>query len=154
MFSMIIVLFGCSNSSEKAGKDGDGESQVEVTPAGTFPITEEKVTLNVMVHGNPLIEDYETNEFTKWYEELTNVHINWEVAPSSNAKEKLNVVMTSGEYPDVILNMGISPTEQLIYGQQGIYLSLNDYIEEYGVETKQMFEDYPKVKQAVTAPND
>ena len=32
--------------------------------------------------GNPLVENFETNDFTKWYEEKTNVHIEWEVVPS------------------------------------------------------------------------
>src|SRR5690606_29174263 len=99
-----------------------------------------------------LIEDFETNEFTKWFEEKTNVHIDWEIAPAKNGKEKLNLVMTSGDYPDVILNMNVTPTEQLIYGQQGIYLALNDYIEKYGTETKKMFSNFPKIKKAITAP--
>nr|WP_144923509.1 ABC transporter substrate-binding protein [Paenibacillus bovis] len=144
-----LLLSGCFGKKDKA----NGDEKVAVNPAGVFPIVDEKVTLKVLVHGNALIENFETNEFTKWYEEKTNVHIEWEVVPQKGAKEKLNLILTSGDYPDVILNFGVSPTEQLVYGQQGIFLPLNKYIDEYGKETKELFRKYPKVKDVITAPN-
>ena len=44
-------------------------------PAGMFPLTEEKVTLRVALPSNTGVEDFNTNKFTQWYEEQTNVHV-------------------------------------------------------------------------------
>src|SRR5699024_2406165 len=138
---------------EKSDSKTGNESSVEVTPAGTFPIVEEETTLKVMIRGNSLVEDFETNEFTKWYEEKTNVHVEFEVVPESNVEERLNLALSSGDYPDVILEMGVTPTQQMIYGKQGVFLALNDLIEEYGEETKKMFETLPEIEEAITAPD-
>ncbi|TDF97481.1 ABC transporter substrate-binding protein [Paenibacillus piri] len=150
-----IGLTGCTSADGQDGASADSGSQpaADATAPGSFPIVKDKVTLKVLVTGNSLIEDMNTNAFTKWLEEKTNVHIEWEVAPASNPNEKLNLVLASGDYPDVIMNFGISPTQQLIYGQQGVFMPLNELIEKYGVETKKLFERYPNIKKAISAPD-
>ncbi|MFC5403459.1 ABC transporter substrate-binding protein [Cohnella soli] len=152
------VLSACSSSNKNndaassapaSNGSASGEPQTE---AGTYPITKEKTTLKVMVRGNPLVEDFSTNEFTKWYEEKTNVHIEWEVVPEQSMQEKLNLVLASEDYPDVIFGMNVSPAQEMIYGSQGVFLPLNDLIEKYGVQTKKLFSDRPDIKDAITAP--
>jgi putative aldouronate transport system substrate-binding protein len=98
------------------------------------------------------VEDFDTNLFTKWYEEQTNVHIEWIVAPSNEANEKLNLLLSSGDLPDVIL-LDLTPAQQRLYGEQGILISLNDLIEKDGVQTKKAFEAFPEIKDRVTAPD-
>ncbi len=83
----LLLLTGCNNGDEKTAGSSKGEEDIELTKPGTFPITKEKVTLKVLVPAHPLVEDYKTNVFTKWYEEKTNVHIEWEVIPTQNAAE-------------------------------------------------------------------
>ena len=98
------------------------------------------------------VEDFDTNLFTKWYEEQTNVHIEWIVAPNNEANEKLNLLLSSGDLPDVIL-LDLTPAQQRLYGEQGILISLNDLIEKDGVQTKKAFEAFPEIKDRVTAPD-
>ncbi|MBP1933298.1 ABC transporter substrate-binding protein [Ammoniphilus resinae] len=150
-----LFLIGCSQdqSKETVKKSEDATQESIVTDPGTFPIVKDKVTLRVMVGALPFIENYETNEFTKWYEEKTNVHIEWEIVPLKSIQEKLNIALNSGDYPDIIMNMEVSPTQMMIYGNQGVFLPLNDLIEKYGVETKKMFEQMPMVKDALAAPD-
>ncbi|MEM7032854.1 MAG: extracellular solute-binding protein [Chloroflexota bacterium] len=136
---------GGGGDTSAADMDAGMDGGVSVTAPGTFPIVEEKVSLRVLMVQHPLVEDFETNEFTKWYEEKTNVHIDWELVPSSGATEKLNLVLASGDLPDVIMDFTVSPAQQTIYGTQGLFLPLNDLIEEYGVETKKMFDASPNV---------
>lgn len=145
-----LLVVGCGKEKETEGAGEDYEDIV--TEAGQFPIVEEEVTLNVLVKSNSLVKDFETNEFTKWYEEKTGVHVNWEVIPEEGAQEKLNLILTSGDYPDVIMDMPISPAQLRLYGDKGVFLPLNDYIDKYGVETKRMFEEMPIVEDGVTTP--
>ena len=149
-----LLLAGCSGGTGQAetDKEKDGAAQtVQLTEPGTYPLVKEKTTLKVMVRGNPLVENFATNEFTKWYEEKTNVHIEWEVVPEQSMQEKLNLVLASEDYPDVIMGLNISPTQQMIYGTQGAFIPLNDLIEKQGVQTKKLFEENPEIKSTITA---
>lgn len=149
-----ILLAGCSadkGQAEGDNKKDEGASAIELTAPGTYPLVKEKTTLKVMVRGNPLVENFATNEFTKWYEEKTNVHIEWEVVPEQSMQEKLNLVLASEDYPDVIMGLNISPSQQMIYGSQGAFIPLNDLIEKQGSQTKKLFEGNPDLKSAITA---
>lgn len=154
-----VVLSGCMGGGAGRGAESGGSSKETpassqagaVNPAGVFPITNEKTTISVLVAGNATVENYATNEFTKWLEEKTNIQIKWDIAPPSAAVEKLNLVLSSGEYPDVIMGFGMSPSQRMIYGSEGIFIPLNDLIEKYGVETKRVFKELPIAEDLVTA---
>jgi putative aldouronate transport system substrate-binding protein len=124
-----------------------------VPEPGVFPIVDEKITLTFFVQQLAQIEDITTNEFTLWYEDKTNVRIEWEVVPSDVLGEKRTLVYASGDYPDAFFSGGVTKSEELLYSKQGVFLPLNDLIERYGVETKRMFEKTPYVKEAITTPD-
>lgn len=148
----VSILSGCSDKEAAQSDATPKVSEDRVTAAGELPITKEKTTLKVLVKGSAFVEDFATNEYTKFLEEKTNIHIEWDVAPEKSAVEKLNLVLGSGDLPDVIMGFDVSPTQQLIYGSQGDFLDLTPYIAKYGVETKKMFEQVDGVKDAITAP--
>src|SRR5699024_9501519 len=107
---------------------------------------------DVLTVSNSLVENFETNEFTKWYEEKTGVKVNWVVVPEEGVVEQLNLILTSGDYPDVIMDMPVTTSQMRIYGEKGVFLSLNNLIEDYGIETKRMFEEMPIVEDSITTP--
>jgi len=157
MLTATTALAGCSSGSNEGtseNQNNGAEKTPAVNPAGQFPITNEKTTVRIMMPSNPVVEDFATNEFTKYLEERTNVHIEWEIIPAKSAAEKLNLILSSGDdLPDVIMEFGVSNAQQMIYGNQGVFLPLNDLIEKYGTETKAMFEQLPIVKESITAPD-
>ncbi len=164
LLALSVLVSACSgnnsggnsgSASPSAGSPSASASDSGATSAaGELPITKEKTTLRIMTHANSLVEDFATNEFTKYLEEQTNIHIEWDILPEKSASEKLNLVLASGEkLPDVIMTMGISPAQQMIFGAQGLFRPLNDLVDQYGVETKKMFEQMPYVKDAITAPD-
>lgn len=151
-----VALSGCSGGGDEGsgGKvDSSKPAAAAVNPAGQFPITNEKTTIKVLMKGSASVEDFATNEFTKWLEQKTNIHIEWEVAPEKSATEKLNLVLSSGDYPDVIMGFGVSPTQMMINGSQGVFLPLNSLIDKYGVEIQKMFKENPIYKDLITAPD-
>ena len=154
MMMTVILLSACSGGGDKGAAEKNGaDTESIVTEKGTFPIVKEKVTLKVMVPSNSLVENFETNEFTKWYEEKTNVHVEWIVVPQQSASEKLNLMLASGDYPDVIMSFGVTPAQQMIYGKQGVFLSLNDFIDKYSVNFKKALDDNEVLGTAITAPD-
>ncbi|GIP33252.1 ABC transporter substrate-binding protein [Paenibacillus sp. J2TS4] len=150
VLSSSLVLSACGKTEEKGAESSPAG---EVNPKGVFPITNEKTTLKVMVKGSNSVENFATNEFTKWLEEKTNIHIEWEVAPNKTADEKLNITLASGDYPDVLLGFAVKPVQQALYGKDGVFLPLNDLIDKYGEYTNQMFEAEPTARDVITAPD-
>ncbi|MFD2332649.1 ABC transporter substrate-binding protein [Cohnella sp. GCM10020058] len=153
MVLLVTILAACSGNNADSNASGGASpgSEAAVAPAGEFPIVKDKITLKVMTGANPAVEDFNTNEFTKYFEDLTNIHVEWEIVPSSMVAEKLNLALASGDLPDVVMMMDVTPEQQALYGQQGVLLPLNDYIEKYGVNTKKMFEESPLVKPTITS---
>ncbi|MFS0726676.1 extracellular solute-binding protein [Paenibacillus sp. 1P07SE] len=169
-FSMLLIIAivasACSNNTGSSGGSGNApagerntdnsdtaEENSNLTEPGTFPIVNEKVTLRVLAIDTGRVENIETNEFTKYYEDLTNVHIEWELTPQAQANEKLNLMLASGDYPDVIMKFDVSPSQMMVYGDQGVFLSLNELIEEHGSFSKNLLEEKELLKSAITSPD-
>lgn len=132
----------------------DGKLSRQPVPEGYFPIVDEKVTLRVAVANQPSVEDFATNEFTKWYEERTNVQVEWIVLPEGeDGIQKLNLMLSSGDIPDVIMGFGLTAAQIELYGSQGIFIPLNDLIDTYGVNIQNAFAQYPLAKEVVTSPS-
>ena len=154
LLAMMLVVSACSSGTEGKEKGNSSTSDaLALSEKGTFPLVTEKATLKVMIPSNSLVENFETNEFTKWYEEKTNVHIEWIIVPQQSASEKLNLMLASGDYPDIIMGMGVSAAQQMIYGKQGVFLPLNDYIDEYSVNFKKVLEERDYLKASISAPD-
>jgi putative aldouronate transport system substrate-binding protein len=158
VFCLSILLSACTKSPPAAGPTEKGSESKEsptaskVNPNGKFPIVNDKITLKVMVRGNSLVENFNTNGYTKWLENKTNIHVDWIVADEKNYLEQLNLALSSGDLPDVVMNMGVSPEQQMVYGEQGLFVSFTDFIEKYGDNAKKIFQQLPEVKEAITAP--
>ncbi len=119
--------------------------------AGDYPITQEKITLSVFAPKSQYVEDFSTNEFTKWYEEKTNIAIEWQIA-SGDLSQSKNVMLASGNYPDIMLNCNINRSEQLVYGEQGIFVDLTDLIENHTKHLKETLETHPDIRQRLETP--
>lgn len=150
-FYLPLLAFAASLSLVAA------QGAIERIPEGLFPLTTEPKTLRVFIGmgNNPNVEDFNTNTFTKWYEEKTGVKVEFTVASGTtqDVTQAINLMLASGDYPDIILNGNVTTSQLALYGAQGIFLPLNDLIEKVGVETKQLFESYPQAKQVSTAPD-
>lgn len=110
----------------------------------------EEVIIDIALCSTSINDDYVNNEFTKWLTENTGVQFTFSVlsGTESEAKQKLNLLLSGGDYPDIIMGGGsaglLNLAEQQIYADQGILIPLNDLIDEYGVHIKQAFEKFPE----------
>jgi len=139
------------NDNTEATPEASGA--IEVAPGGEFPIVNEKITLKVLVFPDALVSDYQDNEFTQFIEDKMNIHLEFTVAPAdaAEANQKLNLMMASGDLPDIIMGWyDMTLDRQLALAEQGLIVPLNDYIDEYGVETKRVFAEQPGAAAAVT----
>ncbi len=161
IFLCIALLIGCgstspSGTSQSQGTDKNAGDSAATEP-GTFPIVKDKVTLKVFFTRDtpPANWEIESNWFTKYYEEKTNVHIEWEMVTGdiSQRAQKVNLKLASGDYPDIFSMCAINRSQQAMYGSQGVFIPLNDMIEKDTVNIKQMFNEVDGLKDTVTAPD-
>ncbi len=149
VLSLSMVLVGCSKKEEvKTSGDTAKMSSEKLS----FPL-KEKVELTVFVHTRPNVDNYDENEFTKYIEEKTNIDLKFVMASENEAQQKLNLLLATGDYPDIILASQLSYAQQALYGAQGILLPLNELIEKYGDNTKKVFDAIPVAKERSTMPD-
>lgn len=162
----VMTLSACGggqnaeNSSDNSTENQTNEKETEpveggfdengVSAEGEFPIVENPIELTVMVPSSTSIQDIATNDFTLWYEDKTNIKINWIVVPSESLAEKVNISLSSGDMPDIYLDCNVTQTQQSVYGSQGAFLPLNDYIEKYGAVYQDIASQVPGLEEVMT----
>lgn len=126
-------LTGCGQEgtagTETAGTEEQKQEEKETIPK--LPL-EEPVTIDVLALADSSVStDYANMAFWKMVEEETGVKVNWTVAKSEEFTQKKNLMIASGEYPDVIFGGGITANEEESYGvEQQILVPLDEYINE------------------------
>ena len=92
---------------------------------------EDNITLKVGIAQHANVIDYDTNAYTKWLEEQTGIRVEF-IKFSGNSSDittQISMMIAGGEtMPDVFYHMSpISQTTGREYGNQGYFISLNDY---------------------------
>lgn len=119
---LAACLTGCGNNSGNASKTSEsqtasasGETSVaEKTSDAASSSTEEEfdaraitegVTLTIAVASDTRVADYDDNDVTHNIEETWGVNLEFIVIPSEDFKQKINLMINSGEkLPDIILS--------------------------------------------------
>ena len=143
-----ILIAACTPQPSSGGSDAAPAAPaagVAVAPAGEFPIVSEPITIKAFICPNSAVKDYNDNEYTRWLTELTNISLELDIPPVPDAQQKLNLMLASGDLPEVIIGCGIRLDQVQILANQGLLLPLNDYIDKYGVEFKKVYEAYPQI---------
>ena len=105
------------------------------------------------------VTDITTNSFTKEMEQKFGIQFEWQTTTmdGASAKEKRQISLASGDYPDLYLLIPwldqFSPADLQKYGQQGVALPLNDLINQYAPNIKAALDKYPTFKTQAIAPD-
>ncbi|MFD1849559.1 extracellular solute-binding protein [Oceanobacillus bengalensis] len=171
--SLIVVMFlaACSGSdssdtdsgeeesNETDSSSGDEESERAASSADNvnkegFPIVKEEIDLTFFTGKyEPNLDDYEETLVFKTYAEQTGVNVTFDEVPFGTLTEKRNLALASGEYSDVFYSARIPAADLYTYGQQGIFVPLNDLIDEYAPNLKAVMEKHPDIKKGLTMPD-
>lgn len=101
---------GTGEKAENGEAQADSGSTGILTETGTYPIVKEPIELTLFCVSMPNVEDFATNDFTKFMEEKTGIKINFETGSRDDWETKLNLAFSTGDYPDMI--MFASPARQ------------------------------------------
>jgi putative aldouronate transport system substrate-binding protein len=149
----LLVLTACQNDEASKKLELDEEQLKNLNEKG-MPVVDEKIKMEFFADKSPHTAD-NWNDLLIWntYEEMTNIDIEWEQVPTSGLVEKRNLALASGDLPDAFHSADMPPLDLLKYGQQGTFLPLNDLIDKYAPNLKNVFEKYPEVKKGLTFPD-
>ncbi|MBX3015075.1 MAG: extracellular solute-binding protein [Caldilineaceae bacterium] len=155
MVAVLSILMAACAPQQSDGTAGVASAPipaagVEVSPAGEFPIVSEPVTIRAFLCPNSSVKDYNDNEYTRWLTELTNIQLELDIPPVADAQQKLNLMLASGDLPEVIIGCNIRLDQLQILANQGLVLPLNEYIDQYGLEFKKVYDAYPQVESLIT----
>ncbi len=149
-FVTLMIVFAMLFAAVPAFAD------VTTSKAGEFPITSEKVTFDVWIEGGS-DTDWSNNGWLKETEEITNIAINVIPSSSADALNKRNLLLASGDYPDMFLTDWtaiFSQADVMQFGvKEEILVPITPYLEEYGKEINYIFDYNPIFKLTSTAPN-
>ncbi len=118
-----------------------------------YPIVNEMITLTGFGNQNVTHKDWnELYAFTE-YEKLSNIHIDWTLAPNEGYTERKNVLLAGGEYPDIFYRGNLTVADQLNNGTNGLLIPLNDLIADYAPNLQARYVDYPDLEKIITMPD-
>ena len=118
-----------------------------------YPIVSEPITLTAFCIPKSQIEDMATNDLTIWMEEKTGIHFEWEVPPASESTTSLNLKLADPVQPDFYYGMSLGASRVWELAQDGLIMPLNDLIDNYMPNLKQVLEENPAIRTSITAPD-
>ncbi|WOO86678.1 extracellular solute-binding protein [Mollicutes bacterium LVI A0039] len=145
LFTMILVLAGCSSGSKTSSEAYDLEDQ-------TLPLAE-PVTLKFMTQSSVLAPE-DPNDKLIWqrYQEKTNIEIEWNNYTNDQYETSRNLAISSGDLPDAIFDAGMSDYDLLTNGANGVIIPLEDYItEDIMPNLYKILSENPEYKSIMTA---
>lgn len=155
--SFSLVLSACSTESNTpAANTPSGSAPVAsdvFSPVGEYPIVKKPMTIKMFAPQFASIENMETNTFTKYVQDKTNIQIKWDLVPDKALNDRKQLMLASGDYPEVILHGSLTKDEQMKYGKQGVFIPLNELIDKYAPNFKKAMADLPYLKSSITAPD-
>lgn len=102
-------------------------SAADLTPAGTYPIVEgEPLEMDLFTMSMPNVEDLQTNDFTKYMEEKTNIIMNFQTGGRDDWNQKLTIMLNSNDYPEII--MGVDPGIVKWGVKEGVIIPIDEYL--------------------------
>lgn len=139
---LVSMFAGCGTTPNVSEDPSTPKVDVPVAEAGevSLPLVDELTTLTIWGKPNTAFfnligNDYNESEFFKELEKRTNVHIEWIVPAAGSERDQLNLLIASGELPDIIYQ---TPDANVQYStgldaavDDGYFLDLTDLLPLY-----------------------
>jgi len=131
-------------------QDGDGRAMLGNMYLEGLPIVKETESFTMFVDDNGLPED---KIMFPVLEEQTNIRVDLTLLPHQAAVERLNIMLSSGDYPDVIGGWLLNDNSVLQNGmQERIFIPIDQMIEAHSPRMREILE-IGGVRQTMTLPD-
>ncbi|WP_135557106.1 extracellular solute-binding protein [Paenibacillus cymbidii] len=158
-----VAVAGCSGNGGGGSSDGAKDTGKETgkeqqAPANLntsgYPIVKEPLTLKMMGPKAPIHGPWEQMDLFTEMEKRTGIKFTFDTPASESYQTKKNLAFASGEVPDVFFSGPLTANDEVVYGQQQhILIPLEGLIDKYAPNLRQILQQYPEVRSAVTLPD-
>ncbi len=146
---LFVLVSGCSNNERV---ESDSSNNLDRNREIEFPLKEAE-TLSILTSAYATsTQNPEEKVIYQRIKEETNVNIDWTCYVSDQFVEKRNLMLATGDLPDVILNADMSSLDLLKYGNQGIIVPLENLIEDYMPNLTKILDENPNYRKYITDP--
>src|SRR5690625_3218353 len=120
-----------------------------------MPIVDDEIDMTIFANKPAQNEDNDWNDILIWnhYRDLTNINADWNLVNPDALDEKRNLALGSGELPDAFFLAQLTNSDLLKYGDQGMFIPLNDLIDEYAPNLTALMDEDPSIRKAITFPD-
>jgi putative aldouronate transport system substrate-binding protein len=164
LFSAVLFLLlaaGVYAGGRRQAAGSGGAASIDrsnFNPLGQYPLVKNRETITVLIPTSSLEQNMDENWQSQWYEEKTNVHVNWQYAPAEQFKERVNLALASGEALDLVVGYPWNPTdfsrtEFLRLANQKVILPIQDLIESDTINMKQNLANVQDWREILTMPD-
>lgn len=154
VLSLSMILAACSKNDNNGG-NASSDAQSSGSSSSEAPAAA-PANIKVFAVQEPNI-DLETNKYTKFVEEKFNIDFAFETVTSDGAKEKRQISLASGDYPDAYILTAyvdqFSQADLIKYGKQGVLIPLNDLIKEHAPNIQAALDSNADFKAFSVAPD-
>lgn len=148
-----ITLSACNSETPgKSNGDPSGGDAATMVSSSGFPIVEEPLKLKMFTRVAPTNGPFKEMPVFQEYEQMSNIQVEFIEAPTDGFNEKKNLLFASNELPDAFFRSNITPLEAIRYGSGGQLIPLEELIENYAPNIKQLMDTYPEIRSAITTP--
>ena len=151
----VLVMPGCRR--EQIGRGAWVPNTPQALEAiGFIPqgdrVVSQPFTMSVVVSKTPLNASYADMAIWQEIQEVTGVTFNFIEIPSTSFDEQRNLMLASGDLPDVFLT-GITDADQVRYGPAGLFVPLEGIIRDYAPRIQGLFDERPDIRRAMVTPD-
>lgn len=158
--TMMSLLSGCGkkdngnkvDTSETQMIDGKEMADNGMTYTTGLPITKEVVEIDAYVISDPSFPNIDSSAVWDYVEEKTNIRVNIKVLPSTST-EKVDLMFANREYPDLLFDVGATPSQISDAADAGDLVELGPLMEKYAPTWNKFFEENEQVYKYQLARN-
>ena len=151
--AMLFGIAACSGEKDKEGQTAEPTASASQEPETTVS-AEEPAEFSATFLKNDWHGDPNDMEVLKKLEEEANVKVHWEIYPNATWGEKKNLLLNSGDLPDVFYMNAVNAVDIEKYGPQGLFVDLTDLIPQYAPRLQAVLDDMPTFKAICISPTD
>ncbi|MGL6174611.1 MAG: extracellular solute-binding protein [Cellulosilyticaceae bacterium] len=147
------ITAGCSKTTGETSAAGEASGTKQEASSTEGTKEKKKFSYWVPIHGNAatILKNYSESKMYQELEKRTGVEIEFIHPPQGSEKEQFNIMINSGDYPDMISQPSAYTGGNDKAIDDEVYLRLNELIDEYAPNYKALRESNPEIaRQTIT----
>ena len=149
----VLTALGAAGAFAGATEE-TGMSAGDIYTESGYPVTTEKITLEMVGVIGHKTYPHEGMEFFDMVEEKTNIHVEWRQIQEEAYAEKKNLLFASGDYPDAFfMHKTLDPADILTHAPQGVFRAIEDDLAKWAPNLNRILQERPEVRLAMQAPD-